>query len=256
MPLATDPRCCAYEETLVDRYALRAGVHYCTADDSTVFLDLPRHEYFAIDASQSRMFAHLISEAPTGPSSPVPVSNADNMDISRFAEYLLDRGVLVHCRTPTTVIPTPRPDLSHLLALERPPGATAPVRVRHVLTFMSAFAYVAMSLKVQRLEPVIDQLSKRKQALTAWRRDRDREAIEALVCTYEHIRLWFFTARESCLLDSLTLALFLLHNGICATFGMGIATKPFAAHAWVQLDNLVLNDSAERIQKFTPILTV
>jgi hypothetical protein len=35
---------------------------------------------------------------------------------------------------------------------------------------------------------------------------------------------------------------------------IGVSTKPFIAHAWVQSDDRVLNDTTEHVQMFTPIL--
>jgi hypothetical protein len=75
-----------------------------------------------------------------------------------------------------------------------------------------------------------------------------------LTTIYEALRIWAYTARDACLLDSLMLADFLRRQQIPAHLLIGVATKPFSAHAWVQLDNFVLNDTVERVQGFTPIL--
>jgi hypothetical protein len=40
------------------------------------------------------------------------------------------------------------------------------------------------------------------------------------------------------------------------TFVIGVATKPFLAHSWVQLGEYVLNDTTERVQDFMPILSI
>jgi hypothetical protein len=37
---------------------------------------------------------------------------------------------------------------------------------------------------------------------------------------------------------------------------IGVSTKPFLAHAWVQMSELVLNDTAEHVQTFTPLLAI
>jgi hypothetical protein len=58
------------------------------------------------------------------------------------------------------------------------------------------------------------------------------------------------------LFDSLVLSAFLTKCGQPCTFVIGIATKPFVAHAWVQSGDAVLNDTAEYIQTFDPILAI
>jgi len=40
------------------------------------------------------------------------------------------------------------------------------------------------------------------------------------------------------------------------TFVIGVATKPFLAHSWVQIGEYVLNDTAEHAQDFKPILSI
>jgi hypothetical protein len=40
------------------------------------------------------------------------------------------------------------------------------------------------------------------------------------------------------------------------TFVIGVATRPFVAHAWVQIAGSVLNDTVEHVQDFAPILSV
>jgi hypothetical protein len=40
------------------------------------------------------------------------------------------------------------------------------------------------------------------------------------------------------------------------TFAIGVATKPFLAHAWVQIGESVLNDTAEHVQDFKPLLSI
>jgi hypothetical protein len=56
--------------------------------------------------------------------------------------------------------------------------------------------------------------------------------------------------------DSLVLAVFLTRHMIPCTFVIGVSVKPFLAHSWVQIGELVLNDTAEHVQTFTPILAI
>ncbi len=70
------------------------------------------------------------------------------------------------------------------------------------------------------------------------------------------MRPWIYTAVDACLLDSLVLRDFLRRSGVHSTLVIGINTKPFAAHAWVQYGSQVLNDDAEHVLQFTPIITI
>ena len=70
------------------------------------------------------------------------------------------------------------------------------------------------------------------------------------------LRALCYTAQRRCLFDSLVLSVYLTREKIPCTFVIGVATKPFLAHSWVQIGESVLNDTAERVQDFKPILSV
>lgn len=63
-------------------------------------------------------------------------------------------------------------------------------------------------------------------------------------------------ARDQCLLDSLALLRWLgdLRSGAALVFGVKL--NPFAAHCWVQADDLVLNDRLDNVAAFTPLLMI
>jgi hypothetical protein len=43
---------------------------------------------------------------------------------------------------------------------------------------------------------------------------------------------------------------------IFPTWVFGVQTRPFAAHCWLQHENIVLNDTVEHVTRYTPIMTV
>lgn len=60
----------------------------------------------------------------------------------------------------------------------------------------------------------------------------------------------------NCLTDSLALLRWLAAHGSGATLVFGVKLDPFAAHCWAQTDELLLNDHAERVARFTPVRTI
>jgi hypothetical protein len=76
------------------------------------------------------------------------------------------------------------------------------------------------------------------------------------VTAFVHLRPLFYTTREACLLDSLTLTHFLARYGVFPTWVFGVKTDPFYAHCWVQQGDFVFNDSPDFIKGFSPILVV
>lgn len=59
-----------------------------------------------------------------------------------------------------------------------------------------------------------------------------------------------------CLLRSYMLLRFLRRAGHDADWVFGVATWPFTAHCWLQVGDTVLDDAADRIAHFHPILVV
>lgn len=62
--------------------------------------------------------------------------------------------------------------------------------------------------------------------------------------------------KPNCLIDSLALAAFLSRRGVGCQLVFGVKLDPFAAHCWLQDDDAVLNDAADSVSTFTPILAV
>lgn len=59
-----------------------------------------------------------------------------------------------------------------------------------------------------------------------------------------------------CLLRSYLLLRALHRDGLGALWVFGVRTWPFSAHCWLQCGDLVLDDHADRVQGYTPILVV
>lgn len=60
-------------------------------------------------------------------------------------------------------------------------------------------------------------------------------------------------AKRLCVPDSLALAQALWRRRIAADVYFGVRLHPFAAHAWVQLDNLLLSDPLNIVADYTPV---
>ena len=60
----------------------------------------------------------------------------------------------------------------------------------------------------------------------------------------------------NCLTDSLALASFLSRRSVSWQLVFGVKLDPFAAHCWLQDDGAVLNDAADSVSTFTPILVI
>lgn len=59
-----------------------------------------------------------------------------------------------------------------------------------------------------------------------------------------------------CLFQSWLLLTWLRRNGLDATWVFGVRLRPFAAHCWLQSDDLALTDAPETLSAYHPILAV
>lgn len=58
----------------------------------------------------------------------------------------------------------------------------------------------------------------------------------------------------ACLLQAYALRRYLRRRKLDAHWVFGVRTWPFAAHCWLQVDDLVLNDTVDRVAAYRPIL--
>jgi hypothetical protein len=118
-----------------------------------------------------------------------------------------------------------------------------------------AYARTLISLRSGRMQALLRSLS-----AAAVRKPRDdppsSRALQTLVTLFLKIRVWFYTAKDACLLDSFVLASVLRWHNVDAKLHIGVTLMPFSAHAWVQVGSCVVDDTVEHICEFTPILVV
>lgn len=102
--------------------------------------------------------------------------------------------------------------------------------------------------------------ARRGEGLVAWlalaeaRRplSRDAEAVAAAARQFWTVGAWLPVEGE-CLVRSAMLVAFLRRMGLSADWVFGVRLWPFAAHCWVQLDDVCLNDDVERLWPYTPL---
>jgi hypothetical protein len=234
-------------------YYLNQHAHCCTFNEGAVILDIRTGKYLGID---SRYLPALMANVLDWPTTTSPRSEdyLQNEDESaQLISALCRRNILT--TTPSfksaVLLPTPRHSVSATGCSRKPKG----VPTRHKLLFVIALLRVLSMRHKHSLEPIIDWIRVHQGTVTR-RQTPDAEHITRLLWSFERIRVWFYTARQYCLLDSLVLSVFLSLARQPCSLVIAVATKPFLAHAWVQSDEAVLNDTVEHVQLFRPLLVV
>jgi hypothetical protein len=78
--------------------------------------------------------------------------------------------------------------------------------------------------------------------------------LRAIMARFLRLRTLAYSARGRCLFDSKVLCSFLFRLGISPTLVIGVKTRPFGGHCWVQVGDFVINDSPDKVRAYVPIV--
>lgn len=229
---------------------LSAHAYCCEFDDGAIILDLRGDTYLGIDAHH---LVNLRTRIRNWPVTADGEAGRPNFPASEgLIADLLSRGILTTSPTSGRLAAT-----NPIMALGAPTYAEARRRIRfiHVAQFSIAFLTVTLRLKRHGLAFVVERLRRRQAAIRRENTVTREDVIERLA-SFMWLRTWCYTARRRCLFDSLVLSVYLTKGMVPCTFVIGVATKPFLAHSWVQMGEAVLNDTAEHTHDFMPILNI
>jgi Transglutaminase-like superfamily len=231
---------------------LARDVYCCEVNEGVVFLNLHTNRYLGLSRDARRALRYGVTGWPTHnrPDDGEPPLSAH--DALEALGPLIAKGLL------TTSSEQGRPACSITLRADEALAAAWRRDSKHRVTFQDVLRFVAaviltgIGLKLYKTRYLINRLQSNRVKQLAC---ADEQQLIRRVSAFWRLRAWTYTARGSCLFDSLVLADFLVRSGIRPTLVMGVQTKPSGAHAWVQCDKWVLNDTVENIQQFGPILT-
>lgn len=216
---------------------LREGLHYCIANERAVILDLPANRYFCLPRPLEDAFqTAVLSELPDGKTSQ--------------CEQLVSLGVLVHAdaKTPLrSALSLPPADM----ALESS-GHSANVLAMIDALFCRRAAKHAVASSP--LNALIAQVRRWKTDPSFTKRAIDSHLRRDIAAFSKSRRLHI--AQDQCLSNSFALLRFLRRRRFLPSLVIGVKMSPFAAHAWVQSDTVVLADDIDKIRLYTPILVV
>ncbi|HEY0681678.1 MAG TPA: lasso peptide biosynthesis B2 protein [Steroidobacter sp.] len=239
-------------------YWLPSHVRACSTATGTVLLDLRRNRYFGVGRKETTAlrslagnWRHLGSPSTTfaADAEPLPIEDA-----VRIADKLVDAGLLSNSAPEPAAFTPMEVDLDSLLTsvgheIERKTS----IRWRHIVDFLRACRWARHSVRSRTLFVVAEDIGRQKNAAGA-PFDADR-AVE-LVGVFRRLRPHTFAARDQCLFHALALTRFLASNSVYPTWVIGVRTKPWAAHSWVQQGTLLLDANPEQVCEYTPILAI
>ena len=218
------------------QFQLRTGVSICQFTDCAIILDIVADRYWRVGATT----AALLTAVNHG-----TASFADEAGVDR----LLALGLVVPAGRSTE----PRHQLIGLPPVSRSATEGVHGNDRLLLRLTLSVAWCTFASRVLLLTRPLGQIV---TALGRRRRQRPRpptgDLITLAVAFQQHRRLVPLAMR--CLPDSLAMLAFLARRGHYPHLVFGVASSPFAAHCWLQQDDLVVNDALDHAAIFKPIL--
>jgi hypothetical protein len=230
---------------------LAPHMYAAEVDGGAILLDLCSLQYYALDALSLPALRRDILDWPQRSAAQ---SNREPMDGSDSPlDSLASRGFLSATPPNRRFSPSGIPPQSACH-----PNWNIRAKPNDVLFMLchlaTAYARALACLRARRLDALLTHLAPTPNAAPARSAEPSPERIILLVTLYAKLRVWFYTAKDRCLLDSLVLLAVLRKYNMPATITIGVAPKPFSAHAWVQIHDFVLDDSVEHVREYTPIL--
>lgn len=238
------------------QFWLARHVHLCATGDGVVLLDLKKDKYIGLGGAQLDALSLVVAGWPVRPAKQARGFMTESEALP-IAEKLVADGVLTR---DSAAGKSAQP-----LTLEAvdmvPVGVDAAVEARirwiDIPRFIFAYVSAVASLRWWSFESVVARTGARRV------RQQARAAVvpshpsaEELTVIFSRLRTYFYTRKNRCLVDALTLVNFLAQYGHHPMWVVGISTRPFRAHSWVQHGSLVFDASPDHICEFTPILAV
>ena len=215
---------------------LRKDVHWCNCRGRAVFLDVRDDLYFCLPRTANDAFLRLAAGNPlNGDSDPL--------------QPLMSRGILTPAGAGAAIAPPPSVEAAERdLAREQ---AHFPGLLPCLKLFLTE-AWIARRIRTASFHSVLNSLSPARM------RARPRNpypSLSAIARASDTVAV-LNSAHNRCLVRALAVHSTAARQGIQTKLVFGVIAHPFAAHCWVQFEQLVIVGGLEEVRNYCPILVV
>jgi len=207
----------------------------CVASGRLILLDVRQDRYSLLPTALADPMRRWLSEDALSPL-PAPLLR------------LFQAGGVVRAGDPPTVHTQEYIRIPQTLAA--PPPCLPTSAWRSASRVGAAVGRTWLELRLRPLEAILNRVTQRR--IRGAPAGTDRLVKQSAL--YDAARRYSPFAR-SCLLDSLALDAWLAGGDCGRRLVFGVTAEPFGAHCWLQTPHAILNDSYERVSRYTPILS-
>jgi hypothetical protein len=234
------------------RYFLSTHSFACETAGHAVFLDLKHDKYTAV--SPEDIWA-LRTFVEGWPAVQPPARPPDRESTNEIVRVLMKEGLLTEDSS-TGKEATPAALDMPITTFAATQRLSPPLTLKDLRNFVSAWAFTTLHLRTLPISWIVNHARRRKE-----RKGRPLSPMDiqrAYLLTNIHLTLQpaFYSAKDACLRNSLTLVEFLAKYDIYPQWAFGVRMEPFSAHSWVQYGNVLFTDPIDHVQTFTPIMVI
>jgi hypothetical protein len=243
-------------------YLLGKDVFAAASGTNVVLLDLTRDAYLTLSGDDAQLLRYSIIGWPAvAANMTLPVERCSSACAQLTAD-MLSRGLITddpaqgRLAAPLDYVGLKATLIEPATVFSPIARARIPIKGSHVWRFALAIGDAVTSLRHRGLCRTVHRVAHRKRTRATRDAATNIRDLRDLVCIFNTLRPFAYASAQACLLHSLSLIMFLRLYEIYPMWMFGVATEPFAAHSWVQSGEILLNDSLERIERYTPIMAV
>lgn len=235
------------------KYRLSQHAFLCVARRYCVVLDARNDRYLAIKTDLMKSLGPWL-DGWGAPSMTTGEHTSIDSSIDGLASNLCRRGIL----TSSTDLGKPvQPQIipaGMQAAATNSHAVSGAELMRHGFSFLRAVAHTRRLFRAGSFETIAREVAAtRERGVYMANPDRDHEGYLASV--FKQCRP-LYNRPLVCLFDSVCLLNFLALYGFYPSIVFAVIPEPFQAHCWLQEDELILNDSLERVDAYTPIMRI
>lgn len=222
---------------MTDHSYLAADIYLTRVNDRAIILDLARDRYLGLGKTLADAALYLSGRDG---------ANIGGEALASARSKLLAQGILSSSPQPESTFaaaPVPRSAMW--------PGVSCTWKAGSAAALL-ALSETGIALRTIPIRRIVERLRRTKLRCL-----EEATPVEPtlVVDSFFSARPWF-PILPICRLDAIALALVLWRSRQNALLIFGVKLDPFAAHCWVQLGDVVVNEAEDSVRRYTPIMTI